>query len=100
MIKHVVMFKIKDLAEGSNKEENIQKIKSSLEALPTMIHEIKLFEVGINLTNSSFAYDLVLNSAFESEEDLFSYQGHPEHVKVADFVGKVCESRTVVDYIL
>jgi hypothetical protein len=32
-------------------------------------------------------------------EALYSYQKHPEHLKVAGFVGRVCESRTVVDYV-
>jgi hypothetical protein len=40
-----------------------------------------------------------LYSKFESQEDLYIYQKHPEHVKVADFVKKVCEARVVADYV-
>jgi hypothetical protein len=99
MIKHIVMFKLKDAAEGAHKAENARRMKSQLEALREKIEEIKFFEVGVNFTNSGAAYDLVLCSEFESKEALYSYQRHPEHLKVADFVMKVCESRVVADYV-
>jgi len=98
VIKHIVMFKLKESADGSDKAENIRRIKSKLEALPEKIDEIRFFEVGVNFSNTGVAYDLVLNSEFESKEDLYSYQKHPDHVKVADFVHKVCENRIVADY--
>lgn len=99
MIKHIVMFRFKDFAEGADKTENIKSLKSRLEALEKTIDEIKFFEVGINFGDSDVAYDLALCSEFESKEDLHSYQKHPEHVKVADFVKKVCINRVVTDYI-
>ncbi len=100
MIKHMVMFKFKESAEGSDKAGNVQRMKAKLEALPSKIGEIKFFEVGINFNDNGVAYDLFLNSEFESKDALYSYQKNPEHVKVADFVQKVCENRAVVDYIV
>ena len=100
MIKHIVMFRFKDFAGGANKAENIKSLKSRLEALEDIIDEIKFFEVGINFDNSDVAYDLALCSEFESKEDLYSYQKHPEHAKVVDFVKKVCENRVVADYVI
>ena len=100
MIKHIVMFKFKKYAESNNKLGNMQMVKVKLEALPAKINEIKFFEVGVNFSEANVAYDLVLVSEFLSKEALYSYQKHPEHVKVADFVGKVCESRIVVDYVI
>jgi hypothetical protein len=100
MIKHIVMFKLKEWAEGSDRAANSKELVARLEALPPQIEEIKFFEVGTNFLEASVAYDLVLVSEFESKEALYSYQKHPEHVLVANFVGKVCESRIVVDYVL
>jgi hypothetical protein len=100
MMKHIVMFKLKEWAEGSDKAANTKKLKAKLEVLPAKIGDIRFFEVGINFIEAAAAYDLVLVSEFESKEALYSYQKHPEHVKVADFVGKTCESRIVVDYVL
>jgi len=100
VLKHIVMFKLKERAEGSDRPTNIKALQEKLEALPAQIKEIKFFEVGINSIETGVAYDMVLVSEFESKEALFSYQKHPEHVLVANFVGKVCESRIVVDYVL
>ncbi len=100
MIKHIVMFKFKEAAEGSDKAGNIQRLKAKLEALPGKIDEIKFFEVGINFSDNGVAYDMVLDSKFESKEALYSYQKNPEHVEVADFIQKVCENRVIVDYIV
>ncbi len=100
MLKHIVMFKLKEWAEGGDRAANIKALKEKLEALPAQIKEIRFFEVGINFIEASVAYDMVLVSEFESKEALFSYQKNPEHVLVAGFVGRVCESRIVVDYAL
>jgi hypothetical protein len=100
VIKHIVMFKFKKFAESNDKLGNTHMLKSYLEALPAKINEIKFFQVGVNFSEATIAYDLVLISEFFSKEALSSYQQHPEHVKVAEFAGKVCESRIVVDYVV
>jgi hypothetical protein len=100
MIKHVVMFKFKDKAEGADRSENAGKLRALLEGLVGKIPEIKLFEVGITFNNSEAAYDLVLISEFDDVEALQRYQKHPEHMLVFDFVQRVCQSRVVGDYII
>ena len=37
MIRHIVMWKFKEMAEGATKAENLRKVKSLLEALPDTI---------------------------------------------------------------
>lgn len=98
MIKHIVMWKLKDLAEGGTREENAKKIKERLEALKGVVSELKDIEVGINFEKSDMAYDVVLYSVFEDEAGLEIYQKHPEHLKVVDFIGKVKDKRIVADY--
>jgi hypothetical protein len=92
------MWKLKEFAEGKNKLENAQIIKRDLEALQDKIKEIRHIEVGININESEQAYDVVLYSEFNSIEDLNIYQNHQEHLRVAEFVGKVREARVVTDY--
>ena len=99
MVKHIVMWKLKDFAEGKSREENIQYIKSMLEALPDVIKEIKFIEVGANI-NDDKTYDAVLYSEFETIEDLETYQNHPEHKKISEYVSKVRDGRIVGDYIV
>ena len=60
MIKHIVMWKLKDEAEGNSKAENAKIIKNSLEYLKGKINEIVNIEVGIDVNKSEQAYDVVL----------------------------------------
>ncbi|KEH96662.1 stress responsive protein [Clostridium botulinum] len=98
MIKHIVMWKLKEFAEGKSKSENATIIKENLESLQKEIAEIKGIEVGIDINKSKQAYDIVLYSKFENTEDLNKYQNHPSHVKVGEFIKKVNDGRIVVDY--
>ena len=98
MLKHVVMWRLKESAEGRTKAENVLYVKEMLDLLPDKIREIKNLEVGINMISAPPSYDLVLIVDFSNMLDLQSYQAHPEHVKVADYVLKVRETRAVVDY--
>lgn len=98
MLKHIVMWKLKETAEGKSKLENALVMKEMLESLPGKISEIRFLEVGINIMPSDASYDVVLYSEFRDEAALSAYQEHPEHVKVADFVAKIREVRAVVDY--
>jgi hypothetical protein len=98
MLKHIVMWKFKEEAEGARKEENLGKAKALLDSLPLKIAEIKSFEVGIDVLHSDSSYDLVLYSAFENNDALVAYQRHPEHMKVVEFLRKVQVGKSVVDY--
>ncbi len=100
MLKHIVMWKLKDLAEGRTKAENAKMMKLMLEGLTETIQEIEHIEVGINIIPSEAAFDVVLYSEFKNEKALLKYQKHPEHVKVAEIVGKIKEDRVVVDYVI
>ena len=99
MLKHIVMWKFKDFAEGKSREENIKFIKSELENLINVIPQIKFLEVGKNI-NSDASYDAILYSKFESPEDLEIYQNHPEHKKISAYVSKVRDARIAGDYII
>jgi len=99
MLKHVVVWKFADSAEGKTKGENLNIVKDSLYALCGIIPQIKKMEIGIDVSGTEMSGDIILITEFENKEDLKIYAEHPEHVKVAQYVTKVCLSRTVVDYI-
>lgn len=99
MIKHIVFFKLADNAEGRTKAENALFIKSELENLKNSIPQIKFIEVGINSAEAPAGnFDIALNSEFESMADLDTYQAHPDHKRVAAYIGKVRTDRACVDY--
>ncbi len=98
MLKHIVMWRFKDEANGNSKVENIEKFKGMLEGLVGVIDEIVSLKVGGNVIESDTASDLVLNSTFKSVEDLNAYNLHPEHQKVLAFGKEVICERRAVDY--
>lgn len=99
MIKHIVFFNIADNVEGKTKAEHALYIKSELEALKGLIPEIISIEVGINHPEAPTGnFDIVLYSEFATMSDLDAYQVHPEHKRVAAYIGKVKTGRACVDY--
>lgn len=98
MVKHIVMWRLKEFAEGRSKDENLPRMKDRLEALKQKISEIKTLEVGINFNETEDSYDIVLYSEFANRESLEAYQRHDEHVKARDFIQKIRLEKKVVDY--
>jgi len=99
MIKHIVIWKLKEEAEGSSKVQNATKMKQLLENLIGIIPEIVRLEVGLKTSQSPANNDdIIVVSEFKTWEDLDIYANHPEHVKVGEFVKKVAEKRSAVDY--
>ncbi|BES66215.1 Dabb family protein [Gottschalkiaceae bacterium SANA] len=97
MVRHLVMWKIKASHERS-KEENMKEMKARLMALQGQIEELKVIAVGLNDNVSDMAYDIVLETSFDSKEDLDAYQVHPKHQAVGGFIKTIAMARVVVDY--
>lgn len=98
MVKHIVMWKLKPSAEGADKKTNAIKIKKMLEALQGVVPGAFKLEVGVNYNPAG--YDLVLYAEFNDHDALETYQMHPEHLRVSEFIGRVAASRVVADYMV
>jgi len=94
MVKHIVMFDFKE----ENKQENLQKAKSMLEALMGKIPTLRGMEVGINFSQEARAMDLSLYSEFDDQEGLEVYATHPAHLEVVAFIKSVAVVSKVSDY--
>lgn len=100
MVKHVILWKLKEELTEEEKVAIKASIKEGLEGLKGKIPgllEITVYTEGLASSNA----DLMLDSAFESEEALKNYAVHPEHVLVAN--GKVrpyTALRSCLDYIV
>lgn len=98
MIKHIVMWKVKE-REDITKQEILINLKQELENLDDQIEGLIKIEVGINYNTSDTAYDAVLYSEFVDKEALEYYQKHEKHQYVANyFVRPFTTARSVVDY--
>jgi quinol monooxygenase YgiN len=98
MIKHIVLWKLKEDANGLSKQENAQAIKQKLEALKGKIEGLIAIEVGFDFLHSAESADIVLYSTFKDKEALDFYQQHPLHKEVMPFIGEARSERKVVDY--
>ena len=97
MIRHVVMWKFKDCAEGKTREQNLEIVRESLYALVPVIPEIKRMEIGFDISKTDMSMDMILLTEFDSTDSLHTYAVHPEHLKVSGYVRKVTETRVVLD---
>lgn len=98
MVKHIVMLRMRDFENKSQKLENALKLKKAIEDLKIFIDVLKYVEVGLNFNEKPTAFDLVLISTFETEADLEIYRLHPEHKKLMVFLKTVTSESAVVDY--
>lgn len=98
MVKHIILWTIKDEFKGDNFEAIKKGIKDGLEGLKGKIPglvEIKVITSGLASSNA----DVMLDSTFDNEESLKGYAIHPEHVAVADgFVRPYTLSRSCMDF--
>lgn len=99
MVKHVILWTLKDEYDDAKKQEIKKGIKDGLEGLAGKIPGLVDIKVNTEPLSSSNC-DLMLDSTFTDEASLKGYSTHPEHVAVAN--GKVrpyTATRTCLDYI-
>jgi hypothetical protein len=98
MIRHIVMFKLKEFSDPSKKEKAAETLRNELLSMRNKIHVIREFEIGINFNPNPFAFDVVINSTFENHQDLEIYQGHPAHKAFIAFNKDYSVNKVIVDY--
>ncbi|MGP1537748.1 Dabb family protein [Bacteroides heparinolyticus] len=99
MVKHIVLFKLKDEVSADEKLAAMNNFKAAIEALPAKIPVIRKIEVGLNM-NPGETWNIALYSEFDTLDDVKSYVVHPDHVAAGKLLATVKESRACVDYEL
>lgn len=97
MVKHIVLFKLKEELPATEKQAVMNQFKEAIEALPAKISVIRKIEVGLNV-NPAEAWDIALYSEFDSLEDVKAYAVHPDHVAAGKLLADVKLNRACVDY--
>ena len=59
MVKHIVLFKLKEELPATEKQAVMNQFKEAIEALPAKISVIRKIEVGLNV-NPAEAWDIAL----------------------------------------
>ena len=97
MIKHIVFFRFKgepDREERLKMAMGMKSIFSPLVELPSA----REYTVGINIAESEAAWDVVIDSTFDSVEKLKQYSVSKEHQDAILEAKKFDKERSVVDY--
>ena len=100
MIRHVVLWTLKEHGDGAGRAENALRLKARLESLPARIPQLRSLEAGVDVGADARGWHVALVATFDSKADLAAYQAHPEHQRLVEWLGLVREQRAVVDYRL
>lgn len=98
MVRHVILWQLKEEYNDEEKRKIKAGIKEGLEGLvgkvPGLV-EVHVHTEGLASSNA----DLMLDAVLENEEALKGYAVHPEHVAIANSkVRPYTMSRTCLDF--
>lgn len=98
MVRHVILWQLKDELSDQEKENIALGIKEGLESLKGKVpglKEIKVITKGFTTSN----VDVMLDSLLENEEALKEYAVNPAHLEVANTkVRPFTKARFCMDY--
>lgn len=98
MVKHIVLFKLKESLSTEEKQYVMNDFKAAIEALPATIPSIRKIFVGLNI-NSDEKWDICLESEFDTLDDVKAYAIHPAHVAAAGILKEAKQDRACTDYV-
>lgn len=93
MIRHIVLFKIKDEFKGEIPElvRNFYGMKGKIEGLLEL-------ESGADILHSERSYDLALITTFRDRASFDAYQTHPVHLPVKKRMHAVRSASVACDF--
>lgn len=97
-LRHIVMWTLKDDAEGRTKAQNMLKAREVLLSCSSLVPGIDLFEVGLKTDGLDCTCDVILNSVFKDEAALAAYQNHPDHMAIKPFMKAIVAQRQSMDF--
>lgn len=100
MIRHIVMWNLKDHAEGADKSINLEKAKTLLLSCAHVVPGIRGFEVATATPGMDCTNDLVLHMLLDDAQVLAAYQNHPDHLAIKPFMKAVVQERRCMDFIV
>lgn len=100
MVRHVILWKLKEELTGAEKAEIKAGIKAGLEGLVGQVPGLMAVKVYTDALPSSAGADLMLDCTLVDEAALQGYAVHPAHVAVADSkVRPYTAVRTCLDFV-
>jgi hypothetical protein len=98
MIKHIVLWTLKNRENQQSREATAAVIKEKIEGMRGRIPGLLHIEGGIDFTKSADSWDVALYAELESREALTGYHVHPAHEAFKEFIGPSRQQRSLIDY--
>lgn len=95
MVKHIVMYKLKDRTE-----ENAEKLRDKFLSMRGKIPVLLSIESGVDMLRSDRSYDVVLICEFKTLKDFAIYRDHPLHIPVKEYAQSVVDVSKSVDFVI
>jgi hypothetical protein len=98
MIKHIVIWTLKNREDEHQREEVARAIKQKIEAMRGKIPGLLRIEGGVDFSRTADSCDVALYAELDSREALASYHVHPVHQEFVSFIGPRRSARYLIDY--
>lgn len=98
MLKHIVMWTLKEHAEGADRAANAREMKRRLDECRDIVPGMRTFEVVIAQPGLEATCDVALYSEFDDRAALEAYVKHPVHQALVPFIGAIRDQRQCFDY--
>ena len=97
MIRHIVMFRVRSDVDEETRRQVREQFRSDILSLRSQLNFIRSLEVGFNI-NPEEAWDIGLESSFDSMNDLRTYSNFPNHRAGAGRLKPYLDGRCCVDH--
>jgi hypothetical protein len=98
MIKHIVIWTLKNRDDEKQREDTARAIKQKIEGMRGKIPGLLRIEGGVNFSRTSDSCDVALYAELDSREALAGYHVHPAHEEFKAFIGPRQSERHLIDY--
>jgi len=100
VIRHIVMWKLKEGTDGTTRAQNALQVKAWLDACRELVPGILRFEVAVAQEGLESSCDVMLYSEFASMAALEAYNAHPQHQVLKTRVAPLREARYGFDCLV
>ncbi len=95
MIRHIVLFKIKDEFKSE-----IPQLVQAFYGMMGKVDGLLQLEAGADILHSERSYDLALITVFRDRAAFDAYQTHPAHMPVKKRMHEVRETSVACDFLM
>ena len=97
MIKHIVLFRFRGELTPDQRREMAAEMRDIFQPLASL-PSVNSYRVGINFSRSAAAWDVAVDSVFDSEGLLEEYRVSPAHMDAIARAARFGKDKCVVDY--